>query len=440
MYVRLKKYFSLPRGTISLIIIGVITVVLGFLREATIAYFFGTSATLDAFLVAFSLPQIIAMQLPNITVSVMLPEYLRYHEKGSSLVANELLRKFFLFLIKSLLVFTILTIIFANTIIKIIGPGLSAEAQKNAIYWLRLLQTYLFFVGTASCFKIVLDANQKFFTPAISRIIITLSVLLLCFLCQKNIGVQSIVIGLIVGGMLSFAVQCMQILSINKNFFKKTHKLDQKDVKIPYNGIIIMTLNVFIVQAFLIIDRAFASKLSEGSISVLNYANAIITVPSTILSSSLATALFPILSSNIAKGYQNKAIQITQKWLFFNIVIGSLLVFFIVIFSTNIVTVLLVRGNFDMADALTTASVLRFLSPMIILSGVSTVLTKLLQSQQEWNTIIFISICVLIIKLILNNLFIHRLGLEGLALASIISITLGTALRYFYGVKRTESE
>ena len=61
---------KLPQGSMILIVVACIGVLLAYGREAVIAYYFGVTAELDAFLVALSLPQLIATQAGMATVYI----------------------------------------------------------------------------------------------------------------------------------------------------------------------------------------------------------------------------------------------------------------------------------------------------------------------------------------------------------------------------------
>ena len=66
---------GIPKGAILLSVIALLNVLLGFAREGVTAYYFGTSAELDAFLVASTLPRLITTHAVQITVSIILPLY-----------------------------------------------------------------------------------------------------------------------------------------------------------------------------------------------------------------------------------------------------------------------------------------------------------------------------------------------------------------------------
>lgn len=59
-----------------------LNVLLGFVREATIAYLFGAPAQLNTFLVAMALPQLMAVNVAQISVAVVLPLYVGYRQAG----------------------------------------------------------------------------------------------------------------------------------------------------------------------------------------------------------------------------------------------------------------------------------------------------------------------------------------------------------------------
>jgi putative peptidoglycan lipid II flippase len=425
------RMLRLPKGTVVLSVIALVTVLLGFAREATVAYFFGATTKLDAFLVAFTLPQFLAVQCTSVTASVLLPEYMQHREHGGYHLANALMQQWFWFLAKVIGGTCLVLATLAPVVIILIGPGLTEQSRIEAAMWLRWLTPYLFIMTLASCFKVVLEAHRIFAPPALAGALISITVIFACLIGQHDLGIGVLPFGLVAGSGLAWSLQWWHTQQVAPIMRSSYNQVVREMPTLPHFGVSIMTLNAIAEQSVHVIDRAFATMLPEGSVAALNYADAIIGAPTTVISSALATTVFPVLASLIARGDWSDALDITRRWVFFLAIVGLMPVVGIMTFSQEIVSILFERGQFNAAAVSMTATALTYYASIIILSAISTILIRLLLSQRRWRVIAWISLTALLLKLLLNLVFVPYLGIQGITLATVLAATIGVLLRYY---------
>ena len=164
-----RNTYILSLGTLS-------SRILGFIRDVLIANFFGTSAILEAFLVAFRLPNIFrSLFAEGFSDSVATPVLSEYHKNkekifniGSHLVSLSAI---------VLLAVTSLGIIFAKQFVILIAPGFIAESAKFnlAVSFSRITFIYLFLIGLSSIITSILYSLKKFLIPAITPVFLNIS-------------------------------------------------------------------------------------------------------------------------------------------------------------------------------------------------------------------------------------------------------------------------
>jgi putative peptidoglycan lipid II flippase len=412
-------------------VIAIVNVVLGFAREGVIAYFYGTSAELDAFLVAYTLPRLVALQAVQVTVSIILPLYVAHLHAGRREDATALLRRWFMFLFKATTVFCLLIALAAPLVTRAIGPGLSASQSADAAAWLRWLLPYVWVITLSGCFRVVLDQNRRFFLPAMTSAFVSIAVIGACFLGAQSFGVSAMLPGYLVGGILGFVWQ-----------WKQSHPYEPKlmsfrdmplHVQLPLASGGIMVLNSLARQASQIVDRIFASSLPEGSIAALNYAGSVMAVLQTVIGAALGTALFPVLSEMIAKGAWRQAYRTTLAWA--GVVTGILLipVLGVVFWRVEIVRILFQRGAFGQAATDMTAYILIVLSFILLVDGCNVLVMRLLLAQQQLRLILISTIAMVVLKVGINALLVRRYQLLGVAIATVASAGFATAMRFWGG-------
>lgn len=414
---RRSLWSRIPRGTLMLSFISVFNVFLGFAREGVIAYYFGTSAELDTFLVAYTLPRLIVLQAVQVTASVILPLYVAHLEMGRRDDATALLRRWFVFLAKAATVFCLVVAVAAPLITYLIGPGLTAAQRDQADAWLRWLLPYVWVVTVSGCFKVVLDQNRRFFLPAMSTGFVSLAVIGACAVGASSFGVAVMIPGCLVGGIIGFVWQWLQSRPYEPRLM--TFRELPTHVKLPLVSGGIMVFNSFAQQANVIVDRAFASSMPEGSIAALNYANSIMMVAQNIISMAVATALFPVLSEMIARGAWRRAYRTTLNWTI--VVAGICLVpaLGLMIWRQRIVALVFQRGQFGAEATEMTASVLLVLAFMLVVLACNTLVVRLLLAQQQLRLILVTTILTVVLKIVINIALVERYQLVGVATATV---------------------
>lgn len=419
---------GIPRGTIMLSIISLVNIVIGFGREGVTAYYFGTSGSLDAFLVASTLPKLIVTHATNITVSIILPLYVAHLEAGRRDDASALLQRWFRFLVKLMTIFCLVVGVFSPVVVGLIGPGLEDRERALAANWLRGLLPYVWIITLSGCFEVVLNQNRRFFMPAMAGGFLSLGVIVSCLLFHDRLGVTAMVPGYLVGAMAAFGFQWKQ----NQQYEPKLMSFKELPghIKLPLAAGGIMVLNSFAQQANLIIDRAFASSLPDGSIAALNYANAVTAVPQNILSAAIATALFPVLAETIARGAWRKAFRTTIRWAGVCIFIVSLPVAVLALWRQEITALLFQRGAFTARATEMTSTAVYVLSFQLLVQGASALVLRLLLAQQQLRLILVTTIAAVALKILFNFLLVHRYGLGGVCFSMVASAAMVCVFRY----------
>jgi putative peptidoglycan lipid II flippase len=419
---------GIPRGTIMLSVISLVNIVLGFGREGVTAYFFGTSGSLDAFLVASTLPKLIVTHSTNITVSIILPLYVGHLEAGRKDDATALLQRWFRFLAKLMTGFCLVVGLFSPIVVGLIGPGLEGAKKAQAANWLRELLPYVWIITLSGCFEVVLNQNRRFFMPAMAGGFLSIGIIASCFLFHGQMGVTAMVPGYLVGAAAAFGFMWKQ----NQEYEPKlmTFKELPNHIKLPLAAGGIMVLNSFAQQANLIIDRAFASSLPDGSIAALNYANAVTAVPQNILSAAIATALFPVLAETVARGAWRQAFRTTVRWAGVCIVVVSLPVAILAVWRQEITALLFQRGAFTAHATEMTSTAVYVLSFLLLVQGANALVLRLLLAQQQLRLILVTTITAVALKILFNFLLVHRYGLGGVCFSVVASGACVCVFRY----------
>src|SRR5687768_12216032 len=156
--------------------------VTGLVREMVYARYFGAGALMDAFLVAFKIPNFLRRLFAEGSFSQgFVPVISEYKHKRSQDDVRELIAATAGTLGAVLFVITLIGVIGAPILILIFASGFKAAGSQydQAVQMLRLTFPYLFFISLTALFSGVLNSYGRFAIPAFTQVI--MNVLMIVF-------------------------------------------------------------------------------------------------------------------------------------------------------------------------------------------------------------------------------------------------------------------
>jgi len=400
--------------------------VLGFVRDILIANFFGTGGSIQAFLIAFRIPnllrQVVAEGATNSAFVPVLSEYLVTKEKVEYWrLVNVLL---------SIVLVALLFIVVAGTfaaplIVRVVAPGFINEpAQLSlAIDLTRMLFPYIFFVGLAAYAIGILNSLKHFTAPALAPAFLNLSMIAVILFFRQRIDVAILSCAVLLGGMLQFFIQ-LPVLYAKGMRPELPKTLYHPAAKTIMRLFFPRLLGSAVYQLNLLIDTILASLywiVGAGGIAALYYSNRLIQLPTAIFGISLATAALPALSANFAQNDMGKfkdTVYISLKCLFL-IMIPATVGF--VILGNDIVRTLFERGEFTAYSTMITNQALLFYSIGLFSYAGIKILVYSFYSMKDTMTPVKTAGISLVINVVFNLILMWPLKIGGLALATSIA-------------------
>lgn len=418
--------------------------VLGFVRDVLIANFFGTSAGLEAFLVAFKIPNlfrsIFAEGFSDSVATPMLSSY-RHDKKKILGTGRDLICVLSFFL----LLFTFIGVIFSRYFVILIAPGFIPEAAKFnlAVSFTRITFFYLFLIGLASNFVAMLYAYKRFFIPAIYPVFLNLSFVVGILLFSQRFGVEVLVYAVLVGGFLQLL---FSFLAISKRGFRLQFNLKAALA----NSQVIKMFKLFLGRLFssiiydlsVIVDTVFSSLtfiVGQGALASIYYANRLIQFPFAIIILSLSRVVMVDLSfyrkdKDLHK-FKELIVFSFQNVIFFILPAVALFIFI----PGPLIEVIFSRGQFGRHSLELTRSALFFYSfGLFFFCGIK-LLVNSFYSLADTKTPAKTAGLALLVNIILSGVLIFPLRIGGVALGSSLAAAFNFFLLYFLLEKKIGS-
>lgn len=166
-----------------------------------------------------------------------------------------------------------------------------------------------------------------------------------------------------------------------------------------------------------IIDQFFAARLGTGAIAGLGYANRILTLVLAICATVISRATLPVFSHAQAQG-QKELTSIAFYWARLLFVVGSIALIILWWAADWCVKVFFQRGAFTPDDVQVVAEILRFSSPQLPFYFAGLVMVSLLASQRKYRALLIIGALNFLVKVVFNISLVPYFGASGLMLAT----------------------
>ncbi len=426
----------------SMISLGIsVSMFLGFIRDVLIAFFFGTSAVLEAFIIAFKLPNlfrsIFGEGFSDSVATPVLSEYQGQRQKifdtGSNLLSLSVIILPFA---------TLAGILFAKPLVIVIAPGFLAEPDKfaMAVSFARITFLYLFFIGLSVNSFSMLYALKKFFVPSITPAFLNVSFIMGLLFFSRFFENYILTICVLSGGILQVIFPFIFLKREGfvfrfrlRNIFKD--KVLRRMIKLFPPRI----LSSIVYQLSVIIDTVFASFthiVGEGALAALWFANRYIHIPLALFVHAVCRVAIVDLSYYHSQGnfkdFKKLFVFSFQNIIFFIVPISIIYMFL----PEGIIDVALTRGDFDLNSLKITSSVLFFYSfGLFFFCGIK-LLVNVFYSLKDTVIPAKATAISLAVNVILSALLMFPLKIGGVALGSSLAAMVNFFILYVMLIKK----
>ncbi len=398
--------------------------VLGLIRDILSAKIFGTSWVYDAFLMAFTIPNLLKRLLGEGALSSsFVPVFTGYLEKRSNPSAWRLASIVASWITLLSLVLVIAGIVGITEILRIV----SLEPKfKLMLLLLRILLPFLLLTAWSSWTMGVLNSYRHFWTPALAPLFLNLGWIgALVWLCpllgeQLDQQVYGLTWGLLIGGVIQCVVQIPPLWQRKPSLHWEINYRHEGAREIGH----LWFPSIFglaVTQLSLTVDLYFGYLLGEGATSSLWYANRLMQFPLGIFAAAMGTAVLPTFSAQAA----NERFDQFRETLGFSLRLLTLIVIpasvGLIFLREPIVRLLFERDQFGSDSTVRVASVLMYYClGLFFYSGIK-VLTSAFYSLKDTKTPVKAGFFGLALNVMLNAILMWPLRESGIALATAIS-------------------
>ena len=410
--------------------------VFGFVKNSFLAYYYGTSIVVDAYVMTFAIGTITSGWIAGL-IGNLTPVYKKVETEKSSKDATRFAANLLNWLIIIIIILSVILEIFAPQIVKMVSPGFKGEKYQLTVQYFRFYILSLIFYATYRFFQEFLNCIGKHEKAIIPDLLMS-TCCIVSIVVSTVIGAEFLIYGYVIAILLEAVLEL--VFSYKSDFrFYRGHILDE-NLKLVFAMAVPIFLSDTIAQINTLVDKMFASFLPSGAVSVLDYANTLKDCAYQIGTIAILITIFPVISKYWADGKLDEFSERVIKGINYMTVIFLPLIFAIFILSSDVISIVFSRGEFnEIAAQMTSLSFILYSCGLLALSY-RCIFFKAFYAMQKTKIVLLISFTNVTLNILMNAVFVKLFGYAGLALSTSIASSLCLPLYFWFFKKNTNAK
>jgi putative peptidoglycan lipid II flippase len=406
----------------------------GLVRDIMMAAILGAGPIMDAFSVAFRLPNhfrvIFAEGAFN---AAFVPNFTKILTQEGEDASKRFQARVLTWLILSQIILLIPALIYTEQFVKLF---LSDSRLALATDLTRITFPYLFLIALVTLWGGVLNASNRFAAAAAAPILLNVSIIatLSLYYMFPTSG-HAAAWGVLISGALQALFLCVAVRRANLFVWPATSQLTQNMGRFfkSFGPAVIGSAGV---QIAMLIDTIIASSLPTGALSAIWYADRLYQLPVGVIAIAGGTVLLPTMSKLLAKGQDTEAYKAQNRTAALILALAAPCVIAFLTIADVLLAGLFQRQAFDENATLAASSVLKAYGvglPAIVLIRV---VLPSFQARGDTKTPMIISLIAIIINIVLKLILTGEYGAAGLAFATSVGAWINLGLLCVVAMRR----
>jgi putative peptidoglycan lipid II flippase len=418
--------------------------VLGVARESVIAWLFGAGEAMDAYRVAFRIPNLLRDLFAEGAMSAaFVPTFTQRLASGGRDAALRLGLNVTNALIVITAVLVIAGMVFAEPLVRLLVEdeflvtgqfATGADKLALTVFLARVMLPFLTFIALAAAAMGMLNALQHFFVPAVSPAMFNVASIaaalgLVPVMVWLGLHpVTALAVGTLAGGFAQWAVQWPLL---RRSGFRYRPSLDWSDDGLR-RVLLLMgpgTLGLAATQVNVLVNTHLATGQGEGAVSWLDYAFRLMYLPIGLFGVSVATATTPAISRLLTAGDRPGVRRTIADSISLMLMLNAPATVGLFLLAGPIVRVMYERGLFTATDTAATALAVQWYALGLVGYSVARIVSPVFYALDSPRTPVKVSVATVAVNATLNIMLVRTVGYAGLALGtSIAALFNATAL------------
>jgi putative peptidoglycan lipid II flippase len=422
--------------------------VLGLIREQVFAALFGGGRVMDAFTIAFRVPNLLRDMFAEGALSTaFVTTFSRTIATDGEAAAWSLANKVATLTAVVLSALCLIGIALAPYIIAFTAPGFDPDKAALTVWLARVMYPFILLVSLAALVMGMLNARHVFGVPAMASSFFNLGSILggaiIGWCIDPHFGERAatgLALGTLIGGALQLAVQVPSLFKLGFRF-RPDFAWRDAGVRAILRLMGPAVIAASSVQVNVLVNSIYASHLADGSVFSLQVAFRLMQLPLGMFGVTLGTVSLPVLARLVASGNvpQFRSELARSLRLVFLLTIPSTIG--LMVLAEPIVSLLYQHGRFNANDTAEAAGALRFYAVGLCAYAALKILVNAFYAIDKRRTPMLVSLAAIGLNALFGWFFTFELGWaqRGLAFSTGCVATINFLVLYALMRRRVES-
>ena len=411
---------------------GIMSRVLGLLRDRILASHYGAGNALDIYYAAFRLPDFIfELLVVGALGAAFIPIFSKLVIKKDINRAWQAASGVFIVIVVSMIVLAIVGIICAPLLMHLIVPGFPVNKMQETVNLARIMFLSPIFLSASAVLGGVLVSFRRFMLYSMAPLFYNMGIIIGATLIVPYTGLIGLAYGVVLGALMHFLIHVIAIkIAKTKFVIPKKWPYRNKDVRNILSLMIPRMFSSASNQISLLLITFFASLLTAGSLTVFSFANNVQSVVLGLIGVPFAVAAFPVLANKFAINDKESFIgilsQTLRRILYYAVPLS--MIFFVL--REQIIRIVYGAGHFDINDTGLTYQILGILCISLFAQSVIPLLARGFYAMQNTKTPLYIALGAQVVNIFIIIILIRRVGIYAIAIAFSISAIVNAGLLF----------
>jgi putative peptidoglycan lipid II flippase len=386
-------------------------------KEVVIARTFGTSDSLEAFLIASTLPMYIISIVGGSFNASLIPIYIHVRESEGEAAAQRLLSNIVILSVALLAILIAFLGSMGSYILPFLGSNFKPDKLALTYNLFYTLLPLIVIAGVMTLWNSVLNAVEHFAVTSVAPIMVPIASIASLFIMARTWGIYALVFGTIFGYLLHLALLVWKLKRQGIILLPRWYGLEPNTRKV-IRQYLPMVAGSIIMGSTVLVDQAMAAMLEPGSVAILNYGNRVVALFIGVGTFALGTAVLPYFSKMVALGDWGGIRRSFKLYSYLILLVTVPLTILAYMFSRPLVQLLFEGGRFTSADTVAVSRVQAMYLLQVPFYSLGILCVRLISSLQAnhilmWGTVINVAVNI-VLDLVLMRIF----GVAGIALST----------------------
>ncbi|RUM88660.1 MAG: murein biosynthesis integral membrane protein MurJ [Thermodesulfatator sp.] len=344
--------------------------ILGLVREQVLAGLFGAGTSMDAFVVAFRIPNLLRdLFAEGALSSAFVTVFTEYQEKKAPEDTQRLVNNVLTSISIIISIICVLGIFYSKDLVMLMAPEFALIPGKIELSTIltRIMFPFLVFISLSALIMGLLNTRGYFFIPAFASSCFNLASIIvggglaLTIPAMGYPAIYGMAVGTLAGGGLQLLIQ---LPCVKKEGFRYRPLIDLKDPGLRKMGRLIIPaiIGLSATQINIFVNTNFASRCAEGSVAWLNYAFRLMQFPIGLFGVALSVATLPMIARQAAQGASEELGDTLVSSLILAFALTLPAAAGLWLLAEPVIGLIFRHGHFTQFDTVMTAQALKFYS------------------------------------------------------------------------------